>query len=189
MIKKSLGTKYTSLNKRGFILIKTIIGILIISLVLIGLLENILIISQSNQNFLYRNNLNLDAEYGLNYIGKEVKNAILMKATDLDDHYKYKDNIGFYIIKSGSSKTYNIITYYLEKNELKRVAFESNRVVSLNDIDKRYLGINLIMGNVKTINKSYLNKESKYVELNIGVEDKGYIENFTKVIYLETKDI
>lgn len=121
-----------------------------------------------------KDELLLNARYGLEYVKNEIKNADLIISNDKirNLNSKYPSNIGFVILTIEEETingiiyyTYNYVTYYTDKGSLKRIAYN-------NDIENKYphannlSGYNEICTLVASIENTKCDWENKMINLD-----------------------
>ncbi len=120
-----------------------------------------------------KDELLLNARYGVEYIKNEIKNADLIISSEKIENLnsKFPTNIGFVIltieeetINGIISYTYNYVTYYTENSNLKRIAY--------NDIEEEYphandlRGYNEISSLIASMENTRCDWENKMINLD-----------------------
>lgn len=142
-----LNTRHSYLKNKGFTLIELILAVGISSMIILSLYSILDLSFKSYSTAQEKDELLLNARYGVEYIKNEIKNADLIISNEkiINLNSKFPSNIGFVIltieeetINGLISYRYNFVTYFTENGILKRIAY--------NDIEKDYPHANDLKG-------------------------------------------
>ncbi len=178
-------------KNKGFTLIEFILGFSLTTL----LLSSIFMIFNYSTNISQMGNemdeILLNGRYAVEYIKGEIMSAdkIICSSKFNELNYRYPTNIGFVILhitKNNRTKDkykYNYITYYVENNELKRIACEG--------LEDRYpkgeyfSGFNQVCTLMVDLSKTQLDTKNSliYLHLTIGEKLKKSMD-FKSTIYI-----
>lgn len=184
--------KQSFLNKKskGFTLIEIIlamaISLIILSVitVLLGFSLNIL-----KTDFDYSKR-EASVSYAQSYIEKEVARSYkVYEAIEFPLNLR-ENNLGFVIeiLPYNNSDGYNhdYVYYYLKKDKIQRAIYSSPTPVEQKGY-LNYQGTNVICENVTSVEGSYFDKASNYMELNFSFEESGLEKESLLGIFVEAK--
>lgn len=172
------------LNNKGFTLIEYLLGISLVSILLISIFSlfhftNESLVISENHNDTY-----LNGQYGLEYIKREVLTAdkIISSSKIKGLERKFPNNIGFVLMIKSENK-FTFITYYIENNNLIRIA--SNEDVKSYPNSSQLKGFNEICTNIISFNNTNIDVGNKLLNLSIDVgKDNSLMMNFKTTVFL-----
>lgn len=118
-------------DNKGFTLIELILAIGICSVIILPSFSILHLSLKSYRSCEDKDEVLLNARYGIEYIKNEIKNADLIISSDKikDLNSNYPTNIGFLILIIEEVKkdhyTYTYITYYIKNGKIIRIAHEA----------------------------------------------------------------
>lgn len=174
-----------SLDNKGVIFLEYLLGITIISILLIGFFSMIFTLNKNYLNYFKANSLENQGDFAIDYIYKDIVASDYIYSTEDLDFKKYKENLGFLLIKEEKSQLktiYNYSLYYIDGRNLIKVTYRDKEYFKIKE--SKFDGYNNLAQNVKKANSS-LDEISGLIKLDIHLNDKNMDKKFSKIIYLE----
>lgn len=157
-------------NKKGFSLIELLIGLSIGSIVATSLCLLLLYCNNANEFAEEKEDVMLNGVYAIEYMEDEIRKADEIIAIEKIEGYKdkFNENFGFVILQKDINKNppNNHILYYLENDCIKRASYKSNVLPRAKDF-KSDGGTNTLVGNVKSINNSYIDFNNSIISIDL----------------------
>lgn len=182
--------KPSFLNKKtkGFTMLEVILAmaislvILSVIAVLMGFSLNIL-----KTDFEY-NKKKSSISYAQSYIEKEISRSYKVYEESEFPQRLRSNNLGFVIeilpYKDMEEYSHDYVYYYLNNDKLQRVLYSSYLPVE-EEGKLYYQGTNTICENVESIDKTFFDRASNYIELNFSFDESGINKESTLGIFVE----
>src|SRR5699024_9782412 len=171
-------------NKNGFTLIEFILGITLISMLILTIFSIFTFVDSSVKISEENNDIFLNGQYGLEYIKNEIliSDKIISSSKFSDLNKDFPTNIGFVLMVRNKNKL-KFITYYIENNNLVRIACEVDKYIYPNSVN--FKGFNQICTNLNSFKGTNIDLKNKILHLKINmVNNQTSSLNFKSTILL-----
>lgn len=182
-------TKLLFQKNKGFTLIELILVLAIASIIFLPLYSILNLTSKTCALGEEKDELLLNARYGIEYVKNEIKSADIVVSADKIKNLKakYPGNIGFLLVFI-DGKSYKYVSYYSENGKLVRIACDSVEGKYPSSTD--FSGHNQVCRLVEDVSTSRLDVENKmiYLDFNFKSNNKdGPDLNISSEIYIRCK--